>query len=58
MKRRNTAVPDEEEEEGPQEEVQQPPREITKNVKGDIRKYNFLKTVKSMEELDKFRFQV
>jgi hypothetical protein len=59
MKRRNIAVADEEEEEeGPQGEVQQLPRNITENVRGEIRKYDFLKTVKSFEELDKFRFKV
>jgi hypothetical protein len=35
-----------------------PPRKITKNVRGQIRKYVYVKSVKSMEELDKFRFKV
>jgi hypothetical protein len=36
----------------------QPPKKIYKNVKGQIRKYHYLKTMKSMEDLDKFRFMV
>jgi ribosomal protein S28E/S33 len=34
------------------------PRIITRNVKGQLRKYSFLKTVHSLEELDKLRFKV
>jgi hypothetical protein len=44
------------EEEVPQE--QEPPRKINKKFKGQIKQYNFFKTVKSLEELDKFRFEV
>jgi hypothetical protein len=47
-------------ENGDEEEYTQlePPRNITKNIKGDLRKYHFLKTVKSLEEMDKLRFEV
>jgi hypothetical protein len=54
MKRRNTA--DGDKEELPQEE--QSPKEISKEVNGKIRKYHFLKTVTSVEELDKIGFKV
>jgi hypothetical protein len=38
---------------------QQPPRKITQTVKkGPPKEYRYLTTVKSSEELDKFRFQV
>jgi ribosomal protein S28E/S33 len=40
------------------EDEVEPQREITKNVKGQIRKYDFLKTVQSLEELDQLRFKV
>jgi hypothetical protein len=43
---------DEDDEEG------QPQRNITKMRDGKEKKYRLLKTVKSMEELDKFRFKV
>jgi hypothetical protein len=46
---------EEEEEEQLQEE---PAKKKTRNVRGQIRKYYFMKSVKSMEELDKFRFKV
>jgi hypothetical protein len=51
MKRQQNVV-------GENEEAEEPPKIITKNVKGEIRKYNFLTTVKSLEELDKLRFKV
>jgi hypothetical protein len=35
-----------------------PPMKITTNIKGVQKDYSFLKTVKSVEELDKFRFKV
>jgi hypothetical protein len=37
-----------------------PPKKVTYKIRGQqqMREYYFLKTVKSMEELDKFRFQV
>jgi hypothetical protein len=42
-----------------EEQTEQPPRKITTNkVGGQKREYHFLKTVKSMEELDKFRSKV
>jgi hypothetical protein len=48
-----------EEEEEPNEVPQKhPPKTKTYNIKGQKREYHFLKTVKSMEELDKFRFKV
>jgi hypothetical protein len=38
---------------------QQPPRKITQNVKkGPPKEYRYQTTVKSFEELDKFRIQV
>jgi hypothetical protein len=49
---------EEEDEQPKQPDEQQPPRKITKNIRGLIREYHFLKTVESMEELDKFRFSV
>jgi hypothetical protein len=39
-------------------DVQQPPKKITRKINGQIRKYNFMKTMKSLDELDKFRFKV
>jgi hypothetical protein len=57
MKRRNSAV-DEDEEEAQEEEKEQPPRKMTRNIGGQKREYHFLKTVNSMEELEKFRFEV
>jgi hypothetical protein len=35
-----------------------PPKKMTKNIKGDQRDYNFLQTVKSVDELNNFRFKV
>jgi hypothetical protein len=46
-----------EQEEGDDAE-KQPPRKITKNIKGQKRDYIFLKTVKSVAELDNIRFKV
>jgi hypothetical protein len=40
------------------EDDEEPPRNITKMRDGKEKKYRLLKTVKSMEELDKFRFKV
>jgi hypothetical protein len=37
---------------------QHPPRKMTKNARGQLREYYYLKTLKSVEELDKFRFKV
>jgi hypothetical protein len=54
MKRRNTA--DGNKEEVPQEE--QPPRKMSRTVKGQIKEYYFLKTVKSIEEMNEIRFKV
>jgi hypothetical protein len=48
----------EEEDEAEKQQQKQPPRKVTKKVKGQIRDYNFLKSVKSLEELDNFRFKV
>jgi hypothetical protein len=60
MKSQN--VNDEDEEEAPQKghgmQQQQPPRSISKNVRGQIRDYYYLNTVKSFEDLDKLRFKV
>jgi hypothetical protein len=57
MKKRNV---EDEEQESPQQQqdVQPPKRKINKKVLGKIRKYYYVKTVKSMEELEKFRFKV
>jgi hypothetical protein len=42
-----------------EEQTEQPPRKITTNkVGGQKREYHFLKAVKSMQELDKFRSKV
>jgi hypothetical protein len=53
---------DEEGEGGSKEEVEViddgPPRNITKNIKGQERTYYYVKTVKGAEELDQFRFKV
>jgi hypothetical protein len=35
-----------------------PPRKITRNVGGQKRKYIYVKSVKSMAKVDKFRFKV
>jgi hypothetical protein len=42
------------------EEVPQkhPPKKMAYKIRGQMREYHFLKTVKSMDELDKFRFKV
>jgi hypothetical protein len=37
---------------------QQQPSEMTINVRGQQRKYYYVKTVESMEELETFRFKV
>jgi hypothetical protein len=39
-------------------EVQQPPKRITPIINGQQREYHCVTTVNSIEELDKFRFQV
>jgi hypothetical protein len=41
-----------------EQEQKQPPRKVTKNINGQKRDYNFLKSVKSLEELDNIRFKV
>jgi hypothetical protein len=60
MKRKNT-----DQEERPQQQVEeqstielQPPRKITPIINGQQREYHYRTSVKSYEELDKFRFQV
>jgi hypothetical protein len=40
------------------EDEKQPPRKMIKTVRGQERKYQFLKTVKSVDELDHIRFEV
>jgi hypothetical protein len=40
------------------DEPWQPPNEITKIIMGQTRKYHYLESVKSVEELDKLRFKV
>jgi hypothetical protein len=51
---------DEEKEESndDEDEAEKPPREITKNVNGQHKQYYYLKTVKTVGDLDKFRFKV
>jgi hypothetical protein len=51
---------EEDEEDGDEEDKdeQQPAKKITRILYGQIMKYNYVKTVKSMDELDKFRFKV
>jgi hypothetical protein len=41
----------------PQQRLQ-PSKKITKIIKGQIRKYDYLTTLKSMDDLDKFRLKV
>jgi hypothetical protein len=41
-----------------EDEAEKPPRNITKNVKGQHKQYYYMKTVKTMEELDKYRLKV
>jgi hypothetical protein len=49
----------EEEEEQPQhQKLHQPTRKLTQIIRGQAKKYYYLKTVKSMEEFEKFRFKV
>jgi hypothetical protein len=40
------------------EREEHPQKKMTYKIRGHMREYHFLKTVKSMEELDKFRFKV
>jgi translation elongation factor EF-Ts len=40
------------------EEQEQPSKKITKIISGQIRKYYYLTTLKSMDDLDKFRLKV
>jgi hypothetical protein len=56
MKRRNTD--DEDKEEVPQQEDQEQQPGKSRTVKGQIREYYFLKTVKSIEEMNEIRFKV
>jgi hypothetical protein len=63
MNKRNVEIEDEVPERSrqlqqQQEEMQSPARKIIKKLLGKIRKYNYVTTVKSMEELEKFRFKV
>jgi hypothetical protein len=41
-----------------EEEEKPPPRKMIKTVRGQQRKYQFLKSVKSLDELDHIRFKV
>jgi hypothetical protein len=45
-------------EDNEKEEEQQPPRKITRSIRGRQKKYHYLDTVKSVEELDKLRLKV
>jgi hypothetical protein len=55
MKRQDLTVPSEDKEDSQQ--VQKPPGKITTNVKAQ-KEYYYVKTVKSLEEFDKYRFKV
>jgi hypothetical protein len=39
-------------------QIEPPPGTVEKKILGKIKEYHFLKTVNSVDELDKFRFQV
>jgi hypothetical protein len=54
--RQNATAEDLEDEE--KEQRQKPSMKMTKIINGQERKYYYLKTVKSYEELDKYRFKV
>jgi hypothetical protein len=41
-----------------QQQKQQQPSEMTINVRGQKRDYRYVETVKSMDELETFRFKV
>jgi hypothetical protein len=65
MKKQNTVGDDHEEDAQEEEEkhqqtnkLQQPPRKMIKTFRGQKRDYYYLTTVKSLEQLDKFRFKV
>jgi hypothetical protein len=49
---------EDDEDDSEEEQTEQPPCKITKYVMGKKRMYNYVKTVESMDELDKFRFKV
>jgi hypothetical protein len=49
---------DEDEANEEEEAEQQPPRKITRNVNGGKRNYLYRTTLKSMEELEEFRYKV
>jgi hypothetical protein len=51
---KNQQVIDDEDE----HEAEEPPRKIRRDVRGQENKYFYLKTVKTVRELDKFRFKV
>jgi hypothetical protein len=57
-KRKYLAVEDEEEEEQQPQLVQQPLRKRTAIIKGQKMEYYYVKTVKSLPELNKYRFKV
>jgi hypothetical protein len=54
----NEDVEDEEEEQPQSQKQQGAQRDIIRNVMGQKRKYNFLKTVTTVEEVDNIRFDV
>jgi hypothetical protein len=55
MKTKAIKVEQQEDDAGKQK---QPPRKLTRNRGGQKREYVFLKSVKSVEQLDKIRFKV
>jgi hypothetical protein len=40
------------------QQINKPPETVIKKIMGKIKEFSFLKTVKSEEELDNFRFEV
>jgi hypothetical protein len=49
---------EEDDDDSEEQQQKQPPRKMTKKINGRIREYKFLKSVKSVDELDNFRFKV
>jgi flagellar motor switch protein FliG len=50
--------PENDDDAGKEQQQQEPPRKLTKSRGGQMMEYNFLESVKSVEELDKLRFKV
>jgi hypothetical protein len=54
----NEDYENDDEDQGLESPLQQPPREMTQNISDRKKDYYYMRTVKSVEELDKFRFKV